>query len=108
MHSVPIKDKGGYASRFQVSSGLDGNKMSGGYPSWGVWSSIGVSRSSRPSRASWCLSKGNVECISDVLRVLVVGTGARGRFIALPRYNGSRDGLDCCHHSLCRHNIAIV
>ncbi len=111
MHSISVKDEGWYASRFQVCSRLDGNKMSGGYPPWGVRSSMGISRSSRaarPSRASWCSSKGNVECISDMLRVLMLVASTGGGIVAPSRYNGSSDVLHCCCHGLCRHSVAIA
>ncbi len=80
--------------------------MSRGYSSWTVWSSIGSSRSSRSSRASWCSSKSDVECVSDMLRVLVLH--ARGRFIISSRYKGARDDLCGHHQGLSRHSAATA
>ena len=89
MCPISVEDERWYAGRFQVSCGLDRDKISRGYSSWNVWPSVGISwsfRSSRPSRPSWCSSEGNVECVSDMLRVLMLV--ARGRFIVPSRYNG--------------------
>ena len=51
--SVSIEEEWGNAGWFKVSSGLYGNKMSGGYSTWCVWSFKGISRTSRTSRTSW-------------------------------------------------------
>ncbi len=81
--------------------------MSGGYcSSVGVSGPSRPSRSSRSARTSQCLPKGDVECVSDMLRVLMLV--ARGRLVISSRYNGLRDGLCRCRQGLCRHNVATA
>src|SRR6266851_945561 len=85
--------------------------MSEGYRSWSVWVSIGVTWCSWCSWASWaawpswCSPEGDVECVADMLRVLMVCW--IGRVVA-SRYNGLRDGLGVCRQGLCRHSEAMA
>ncbi len=104
--SITVKDERENARRFQVSCRLDGDEMSRGYSS--LQSSMWISRSSRssgPSRPSWCSSKHNVECVSNMLRDLMLV--ARGRVVS-SRYKGLSNDLCCCRQGLCRHSIATA
>src|SRR6266851_3758880 len=80
--------------------------MSGRYCSWVIRSSIWVVGSSWTSWASWCSPEGNVEGVSDMVRVLVLHS--QGRVIIVSRYKGSRDDLHGHCQGLCRHNAATV
>src|SRR6266851_3645042 len=85
--------------------------MSRGYCSWAVWSPERVPWPSWSPRsfwtvgASWCSSEGDVECVSDMLWVLMLC--ANGRVVS-SRYKGSRDDLCGRCQGLSRHSEATV
>src|SRR5216683_4482479 len=85
--------------------------MSGGYCSWSIWVAIGIIRppwtswASRATGSSWCSSKGDIECVVDMLWVLMLDW--IGRVVA-SRCNGVRDDLSVHCQGLRRHSEATV
>ncbi len=107
--SVTIKDEGGNAHRFEVSCGLDGNEMSGGYRSWAskrIAGSSGSPWASWASWASWCSSQSDVKHVSDMLQVLLLCMN--GSIVVVSRYKGSRDDLCGRRQGLSRHSVATA
>src|SRR5229473_2163998 len=85
--------------------------MSGGYCSRSVCISIGVTWSSWTpwaswaTRPSWCSPEGDVECVLNMLWVLMLYWVGR---VVASRYNGPRDGLGVRRQGLCRHSEATA